>query len=144
MSKMKNRIMLSFLSIGENVSLARMLVAALAAQADLTVAELDEIKVAVSEAVSNAVIHGYMNDPERIVELKAELLNNELRIEVKDDGVGIENIEQAMQPNYSATEERMGLGFSFMLSFMDSVEVISSPGKGTTVILCKLFSDTAS
>lgn len=139
----KNRVILSFMSLGENVSLARMMVAALAAQADLTIADLDEIKVAVSEAVSNAIIHGYQNDPSRIVEVAAELSPNELHIEVKDDGIGIENIELAMQPNYSESEERMGLGFSFMQSFMDSVEVISAPGKGTRVILVKLFSTPA-
>lgn len=137
----KNRIKLSFLSIAENVSIARMLVAALAAHADLTLAELDEIKVAVSEAVSNAIIHGYENDPGQTVEVIAEISANKLTVEVKDEGVGIENIEQAMEPNYSATEDRMGLGFSFMKSFMDQVEVISAPGKGTTVILSKLLSD---
>ena len=141
MNKGKNRVKLSFLSIGENVSLARMLVAALASHADLTLAELDEIKVAVSEAVSNAIIHGYENDPSKIVELSAEVSANKLMVEIKDDGIGIENIKQAMEPNYSATEDRMGLGFSFMQSFMDTVDVISEPQKGTTVIMTKILPD---
>jgi len=129
-----NKLQLRFLSMSQNVSLARLLTAALAAEREMTVAELDEIRVAVSEAVSNAIIHGYRGREDGYVELSLALTPTQLVITVHDDGVGIEDIEQAMKPNYSQCD-RMGLGFAFMQSFMDMVEVTSSPGCGTTVML---------
>lgn len=140
-----NRIHLRFKSIGENVSLARLAVSFMVSRLDLSLAELDEITVATSEAVSNAIIHGYRNEPEHMVTLEAELFGDWLRIQVSDEGCGIEDIAQAMEPNFSKPtfftgeeqEERMGLGFSFMQSFMDSVDVISTVGEGTSVILSK-------
>ena len=131
-----NRLELRFLSRPENVSLARLLTAALVAEGELTLAELDEIKVAVSEAVSNAIIHGYQGQPDCYVELSLILTAERLTVAVRDDGVGIADIEQAMRPNWSGNG-RMGLGFAFMNSFMDRIEVDSAPGQGTTVTLYK-------
>lgn len=127
---------LSLLSRSENVALARLLAAALVGERDITVAELDEIKVAVSEAVSNAIIHGYQNDPQCYVEMSLGLSQKELLISIHDDGVGIADIEEAMRPNFSSGG-RMGLGFAFMQSFMDDVDVSSLPGAGTTVTMRK-------
>ena len=132
-----NVVEISFLSRAENVSLARLAASAMAAERDITIAELDEIKVAVSEAVSNAVIHGYGNRDTEKVYLKLRLSPASLTIEVTDYGIGIVDIEEAMRPTYSAEEGRMGLGFSFMESFMDQLQVISTPGVGTTVITVK-------
>ena len=131
-----NRLELRFLSRPENVSLARLLTAALVAERELTLAELDEIKVAVSEAVSNAIIHGYQGRPDRYVELSLALSGDRLAVEVRDEGVGIADVEQAMRPNWSGNG-RMGLGFAFMNSFMDRIEVDSVLGQGTTVKLYK-------
>ena len=131
-----NRLELSFLSRAENVSLARLLTAALAAERELTLAELDEIKVAVSEAVSNAIIHGYRGREDRYVRLSLELDADTLKVTVRDDGVGMADVEQALRPNWSGSG-RMGLGFAFMHSFMDRVEVESALGLGTTVTLYK-------
>ena len=131
-----NRLELRFLSRPENVSLARLLTAALVAERELTLAELDEIKVAVSEAVSNAIIHGYQGRPDRYVELSLALSGDRLSVSVRDEGVGIADVEQAMRPNWSGNG-RMGLGFAFMNSFMDRIEVDSVLGQGTTVKLYK-------
>ena len=131
-----NRLELRFMSRPENVSLARLLTAALVAERELTLAELDEIKVAVSEAVSNAIIHGYQGRPDRYVELSLALSGDRLAVSVRDEGVGIADVEQAMRPNWSGNG-RMGLGFAFMNSFMDRIEVDSVLGQGTTVKLYK-------
>lgn len=131
-----NRLELHFLSKAENVALARLLTAALVAERELSLAELDEIKVAVSEAVSNAIIHGYQGREDCYVELSLALTDEQLVVAVHDDGVGIANVEQAMRPNWSGSG-RMGLGFAFMHSFMDRIEVDSRLGQGTTVVLYK-------
>ena len=132
-----NSVRAAFKSVPRNVSLARLMVSAMLAETDILLADLDEIKVAVSEAVSNAIIHGYQNDPNQSVNLTVHIVNNHLIVEVSDDGVGIADIKQAMQPNYSQIEERMGLGFCFMQSFMDEVKVSSELGEGTSVTLIK-------
>lgn len=133
----KNQIKLEFMSKGENVALSRVTVAALASQLDLTLNDLEEIKVATSEAVSNAIIHGYQNKGEGIIRLLATLFEDSLVIEIIDEGVGIADINQALQPAFSSDPERMGLGFVFMQSFMDSVDVDSTVDKGTRVKLEK-------
>jgi len=133
----KNRIILQFMSRGENVALSRITVAALASQLNLTLNDLEEIKVATSEAVSNAIIHGYQNNPDRLVKVVGTLYEDEIVIEVADEGVGIADIRQAMQPAYSSDPERMGLGFVFMQSFMDEVNVESQLNRGTKVTLRK-------
>ncbi len=135
----RNQIKLEFISIPENVGLARITIAALASQLDLTLNDLEEIKVATSEAVSNAIIHGYRNKPTGIVKLTGTLYEDSIVIEIVDQGVGIEDIQQAMQPAFTTDPERMGLGFVFMQSFMDEVKVESEINNGTKVILTKKF-----
>ncbi|MBR5429118.1 MAG: anti-sigma F factor [Firmicutes bacterium] len=131
-----NRLELRFLSRPENVSLARLLTAAAVAERELTLAELDEIKVAVSEAVSNAIIHGYQGREDGCVALSLTVSAGQLRVSVSDEGVGMADVEQALRPNWSASG-RLGLGFAFMHSFMDRVEVTSRLGQGTRVVLYK-------
>lgn len=136
---MKNRevMTLKMDSISKNEEFARVVVAVFATRLDPTLEELDDIKTAVSEAVTNAVIHGYQNG-EGIVTLEAAVEENVLTVTVSDDGVGIPDIEKAMEPMYTtAPDERSGMGFSFMEAFMDRIEVISAVGKGTTVTMRK-------
>ncbi|SDD37101.1 anti-sigma F factor [Sporomusa acidovorans] len=137
----KNQVKLSLLSINENVSFARAAAAAFSAQVDLTITDIDEIKVAVSEAVSNAVIHGYggNNHKQNFIELVMNLYRDKLEFFIIDFGKGIANIEEARQPSFSSDPERMGLGFVFMDSFMDELEIISKLGQGTTVKMVKLL-----
>lgn len=140
-TRIKNQIKLSMLSANENVGFARAAAAAFAAQLDLTLTEIDEIKVAVSEAVSNSVIHGYgsRTQEQNFIELTMNLYHDRLEFIIIDFGQGIANIDEARQPSFSSDPERMGLGFVFMDSFMDELEVTSELGKGTTVILTKML-----
>ncbi|SHF29005.1 stage II sporulation protein AB (anti-sigma F factor) [Desulforamulus putei DSM 12395] len=137
MVKILNRCTLEFTSIPENVAFARVAVAAFASQLDCTLPELEEIKVAVSEAVGNAIIHGYRNRQDKTVRVNVTIYKEGLEIRVEDSGAGIADIDLAMQPAYSTDPERMGLGFVFMQSFSDRLQVDSSPGKGTTVTMFK-------
>jgi len=137
MFKIKNRLRMSFDSRPENVGLARVAVAAFASQLDFTVSDLDDIKGAVSEAVSNAIIHGYRNRPDGTVHLEALLTEQGLEVAVEDEGEGIPNTVQARVPGFTTIPERLGLGFAFMESFMDTLEVDSAPGRGTRVRLVK-------
>ncbi len=132
----ENYLKLEFPSIPQNVGFARTIVATFAAQLDFTLAEIEEIRVAVSEAVSNCVIHAYPKETGIIkLELRAEAQC--LTITIQDFGVGIADIEQAKQATYSTQPERMGLGLVFMESFMDEMELISKPAEGTTVVMKK-------
>lgn len=128
-----NRVELRFLAIADNVGLARIAAAAVAGQATFSLHDIEEIKVAVSEAVSNAVIHGYRGRPPGEVKVEMELDATGIAIDVEDWGVGIKDIKQAREPAYSEDPERMGLGFVFMESFMHGLEVESTLGKGTRV-----------
>lgn len=132
-----NRVHVELASIPENVGVARLLAAVVAAQGDFTVAEVDEVKLAVSEAVTNAIIHGYGGEPDQLVRLEIGLENGVLSITVIDQGCGIADIPLAMQPAVSSDPERMGLGFCFMESHMDSLQVDSAPGRGTRVVMTK-------
>jgi stage II sporulation protein AB (anti-sigma F factor) len=134
----RNRMSMTFDSRSENVGIARVAAAAFSAQIEFTLPEIEEIKVAISEAVSNAVIHGY-SDQEGQIELAMELYETHLEYIVIDWGKGIADVEQARQPAWSTEPERMGLGFVFMESFMDEIEVTSALGKGTTVRMVKKF-----
>lgn len=134
----RNRMSLTFDSRSENVGIARVTAAAFAAQIEFTLPEIDEIKVAISEAVSNSVIHGY-NNLDGQIELTMELFDNYLEFTITDWGKGIADVEQARQPAWSTEPERMGLGFVFMESFMDELEVSSTVGKGTRVRMVKKF-----
>ena len=133
-----NEMKLEFSSKTNNEAFARIAVAAFIAQLDPTIDELSDIKTAVSEAVTNSIIHGY-DGCEGIVVIKARILASTVEIEIIDNGKGIENIEIAMRPLYTSKPnlERSGMGFSIMLSFMDDVKVESSIGFGTRVIMKK-------
>ena len=125
-------------SLSNNEEFARVVVAVFASRLDPTLEELDDIKTAVSEAVTNAVIHGYQNG-EGVIELTASAEGKILTVTVKDTGVGIADVEKAMEPMFTTAPEgdRSGMGFSFMEAFMDQVEVVSAPGEGTTVTMRK-------
>ncbi len=140
--KIFNSLKMEFLSLQENVGLARVAVASFAAQDDLTLNELEEIKVAVSEAVSNSIIHGYDGSEEGIIKVNIIRYEDRLQIEVEDTGKGIEDVDEAIQPAYSSDPERMGLGFVFMGSFMDTLTVNSKLGSGTKVVMEKRINNT--
>lgn len=137
-----NECRLSFPSLSVNESYARAAAAAFAAQADPTVREISEIKTAVSEAVTNAIVHGYRGRTGTVELIMRQYAGGVFYICVKDKGAGIADIEQAMTPLFTTApeEERSGLGFSVMESFMDSVSVKSAPGRGTAVAMEKRIS----
>ena len=146
----ENNMTLEFDAKSENESLARIAVASFLTEIDPTVEEINDIKTAVSEAVTNSIVHGYNEGPGKIT-LKCKLVCNQyekqdtytvssfITIEIKDLGVGITNIEKAREPLFTTKPEfeRTGMGFMFMEMFMNKVDVISEPGKGTTVIMEK-------
>lgn len=136
----RNYLRIEFPSLPENVSLARTCVGAFAAQMDCTLEEIEEVKLVVSEAVSNCIIHAYDNRSNEKITVMASIGDNRsLEIMVEDYGKGISDIQQAMEPTYSSDENRMGMGFTFMKSFMDNVEVKSMVGEGTSVTLRRVF-----
>jgi stage II sporulation protein AB (anti-sigma F factor) len=128
-----------FSAKSENESLARVIVASFAAKLDPTLDELVDIKTAVSEAVTNSIIHGYEEDEDKFVYLKCVIDGNTIKITVEDEGYGIENLEQAMEPLYTSKPEldRSGMGFTVMKSFMDDVNVSSIKGQGTRIEMAK-------
>ena len=134
----ENYFKISFPSRSVNESFARMTVAAFCMQFDPNIELLNDIKTAVSEAVTNCVVHAYP-DTQGTIYITAKLKNNLLTVSVKDKGVGIPDIQKAMQPMYTTDTrtERAGLGFAVMLTFMDKVKVYSAPGKGTRVVMTK-------
>lgn len=139
-----NEMKLEFLSKSANESFARVVAAAFVSQLDPVLEELADIKTAVSEAVTNAIIHGYENKL-GIIEMKCRLYTNSVEIEISDNGKGIEDIELARQPLYTSKPEmeRSGMGFTVMENFMDKVEITSVLGQGTSVKMYKTFnSDT--
>ncbi|NLK27115.1 MAG: anti-sigma F factor [Clostridiales bacterium] len=133
-----NEMLLEFESKSQNESFARTVVAAFATQLDPTIEELADIKTAVSEAVTNSIIHGYV-DRIGIIRMRCVICKDELTVEIQDQGVGIENIAKAMEPLYTTRPEleRSGMGFSFMEAFMDQLEVESKLGEGTLVRMKK-------
>ena len=135
---MKNEMKLEFSSLSENERFARMTAAAFILELDPTTEELSEIKTAISEAVTNAVIHGYKNT-KGIVVLTGRISEDTVIFTVSDKGAGIENISRARQPLYSGAgdSERSGMGFTIMEAFMDSISVESKLGSGTTVVMTK-------
>lgn len=137
-----NRIKIEFDAISENEAFARVCIAAFVTRLDPTLEEINDVKTAVSEAVTNAIIHGY-GEKGGIVIMEAGLEENELEIIITDFGKGIENVSQAMMPMFTTGEdkERSGMGFTFMEVFMNELYVESSPGKGTTVIMKKRFNE---
>ncbi len=135
---MKNEMTLAFDSLSENEGFARVAVAAFVTQLNPTLEEVADIKTAVSEAVTNAIIHGYPNEVHTVV-VRARLQEETVELWVVDDGVGIEDVKKAMEPLYTSRPEleRSGMGFMFMEAFMDQVKVESEPSKGTTVYMRK-------
>lgn len=139
-----NEVILKFDSKSQNEGFARMVAAAFAARLDPTIEELADIKTAVSEAVTNAIIHGY-EDKEGKIKMICSQRGNILTFEVQDKGKGIEDIEKAMEPLYTTRPEweRSGMGFSFMEAFMDELEVSSKKGEGTKIIMKKEIGKSA-
>lgn len=135
---MKNEMTLAFDSLSENEGFARVAVAAFVTQLNPTLEEVADIKTAVSEAVTNAIIHGYPNEVHTVV-VRARLQEETVELWVVDNGVGIEDVKKAMEPLYTSRPdlERSGMGFMFMEAFMDQVKVESEPSKGTTVYMRK-------
>ena len=134
--KVDNHVTLEFPSASANEGFARAAAACFAAQLDPTLEELNDVKTAVSEAVTNAIVHAYPDTLGKIVMRLKLRADRSLEIVVRDWGVGIADVEQARTPLFTTgSEERSGMGFTIMESFMDSVKVRSAPGKGTTVTL---------
>lgn len=134
----ENEMKLEFISKSSNEAFARITVAAFASQLDPTIEELADIKTAVSEAVTNCIIHGY-DHKQGIVKIISKLKENEIIIEISDHGKGIENIDIAKEPLYTTKPnlERSGMGFTIMESFMDKVEIDSIVGLGTKITMYK-------
>lgn len=140
---MEDYMKIEFPAKSTNESFARSVVGAFATRLDITIEELADIKTAVSEAVTNAVVHAYKGKGGTI-EINCQAVKNQIHIEIKDFGCGIKDVEQAMQPLFSGSndEDRSGMGFTVMDSFMDHLEVISSVGHGTTVRMYKNVGET--
>ncbi|SFL99447.1 anti-sigma F factor [Salibacterium qingdaonense] len=136
---MKNEMKLEFSALSENEAFARVSVGAFAAQLDPDMNELTELKTVVSEAVTNSILHGYDENPAGTIRVMVKIETDSLEITIKDDGNGIDNIDQAKEPLFTTKPdmERSGMGFTIMENFMDEVEIISEPGTGTTVYLKK-------
>jgi stage II sporulation protein AB (anti-sigma F factor) len=134
-----NFMKLQFASKSENESFARITVAAFVSQLDPTLNELTDIKTVISEAVTNAIIHGYDNEPDGVITISARIELDTIHITVEDHGGGILDIEQAKQPLFTSKPEleRSGMGFTIMENFMDDLEVISIMGEGTKVRMSK-------
>lgn len=139
---MMNEMKLEFISRSNNEAFARITVAAFVAELDPTIEEISDIKTAVSEAVTNAIVHGY-EDKIGIINLKCTIRDREITIEVSDNGKGIENVQMAKQPLYTSKPnlERSGMGFTIMESFMDSLCVESVLGVGTKITMKKTIKE---
>ena len=134
---MDNEVKIQLLSKSVNESYARVAVASFVAQLDPTVGEINDIKTAVSEAVTNCIVHAYKDEVGKIY-ITVSLSGRTVKITVRDRGCGIENIKQAMEPMFTTGgEDRAGLGFAVMQSFTDKLRVRSVPGKGTSVTMYK-------
>ena len=133
-----NQMTIIFDSRSCNEGFARVAVAAFMTQLNPTLEEVADVKTALSEAVTNAIIHGYEGAVKKIV-IRCRILEQTIEIEVEDQGVGIEDVPKAMEPLFTTKGncERAGMGFSFMEAFMDTLEVISAPGQGTRVKMTK-------
>lgn len=135
---MNNKMTLTFLSISENEAFARNVIASFMLPLNPTLSEISDVKTAVSEAVTNAIVHGY---PDAVgeVELQAEIIDNAIHIIISDSGVGIEDVDRALEPFFTtkSESERSGMGFTIMRSFMDKIDVKSTQNVGTTIKLSK-------
>lgn len=135
-----NEMVLEFDSKSQNESFARLVAAAFVTQLDPTIEEIADIKTAISEAVTNCIIHGYENGPGK-VKMTGQIHGNEITLKIEDHGVGMEDVEKAMEPLYTTKPEleRSGMGFAFMEAFMDELAVTSEVGKGTVVTMKKVI-----
>ena len=138
----ENEMKLEFLSKSNNEAFARITVAAFVASLDPTIEEISDIKTAVSEAVTNSIVHGY-EDKIGIINLRCKIIDRDVIIEISDNGKGIENIEMAKQPLYTSKPnlERSGMGFTIMESFMDDLNVESVLGLGTKITMKKTIKE---
>lgn len=136
-----NKMSIEFVSKSQNEGFARVAVAAFVAQLDPTIDEINDVKTAVSEAVTNSIIHGYENKEDGLIRIEAEINEREITIVIIDKGIGIDDIKQAMEPLYTSRPdiERSGMGFTVMETFMDDLEVESEKGIGTKVVIKKKF-----
>ena len=137
-----NKVHLEFDSKSVNERFARVTVASFATQLNPIMEEISDIKTAVSEAVTNAIVHGY-EGKEGTIYMDVEISGNKLSLRIHDDGVGIADVEKAMEPLFTTRpqEERAGMGFMFMEAFMDDLRVESEPGAGTTVFMEKTIGE---
>lgn len=140
MENFDNEMRLEFISNPNNEALARIAVASFTATLDPTIEEISDIKTAVSEAVTNSIIHGYEKTLGKVI-IKAKIKNNVVEIEIIDQGKGIENIEKAREPLFTTKpeEERSGMGFTIMESFMDELKIESIVGLGTKITMRKII-----
>ncbi|MDO4853136.1 MAG: anti-sigma F factor [Clostridia bacterium] len=136
---MTNMTECTFSALSQNENFARAVIAAFASQLNPTLEQLSDIRTAVSEAVTNAIIHGYEQNPMRVVTMRCTIMDDLLSIRVHDDGCGIPDVDLARRPFYTTKPEleRSGMGFSVMEAFMDRVSVESAPNEGTTVTMEK-------
>jgi stage II sporulation protein AB (anti-sigma F factor) len=136
-----NKMSIEFVSKSQNEGFARVAVAAFVAQLDPTMDEINDVKTAVSEAVTNSIIHGYEGKEDGLIRIEAEITGNKINIVIIDNGIGIDDIEKAMEPLYTSRPdlERSGMGFTVMETFMDDLKVESEKGNGTRVVIKKKF-----
>lgn len=141
----KNEMMITFDSRSSNESFARVAVAAFTTQLNPTLEEVADIKTAVSEAITNAIIHGYDNQVQKI-RIRCQVSDRTLYVQVEDDGKGIADVKKAMEPMFTTCPEleRSGMGFAFMEAFMDKIQVESQVGKGTVVYMEKTIGNHGS
>ena len=139
--KVKNKFNMTLTACSANENFARACISAFAAQLDPTLEEINDIKTAVSEAVTNCIVHAYKEELGKIY-ITAEILDtNAIKIKIRDKGCGIEDVSKAMEPLYTTVGgERAGLGFAVMQSFMDGIKVTSKIGKGTNIVMIKKIS----
>ena len=139
----KNRLVVEFGSDARNESVARVVVAAMMTRINPTLCEVEDVKTAVSEAVTISIVHGYRSG-DGVITVEVYIEDRTIYITVKDQGCGIENVDKAMEPMYTSVTDgsRSGMGFSFMEAFMDGLEVLSAPGEGTVVKMKKVIGNS--
>lgn len=139
----KNRLVVEFGSDARNESVARVVVAAMMTRINPTLCEVEDVKTAVSEAVTNSIVHSYRSGT-GVITVEVYIEDRTIYITVRDQGCGIENVDKAMEPMYTSVTDgsRSGMGFSFMEAFMDGLEVLSAPGEGTVVKMKKMIGNS--
>lgn len=140
----KNYFKMTILSNTKNEAFVRTTIAAFCSELNPTIEEINDIKTAVSEAFTNCIVHAYNNEQKEVV-IETVIFENCVEIKIIDTGIGVADVQKAMEPFYTTKpeQERSGMGFTLMQAFMDDVQVISEVGKGTTVIMTKKLPDNA-